>query len=37
MFKHSGYIPGLDHLIHPEISWEDFNYFVSRLKKTIGV
>jgi hypothetical protein len=37
MFKHSGYIPGLDHLIHPEISWEDFNYFISRLKKMIGV
>lgn len=37
VFKHSGYIPALDHLIHPEISWEDFNYFVSRLKQMIGV
>jgi uroporphyrinogen decarboxylase len=37
VFNHSGYIPSLDHLIHPEISWEDFIYFVSRLKQMIGV
>lgn len=37
MFKHSGYIPALDHLIHPEISLEDFKYFVKRLKEKIGV
>lgn len=36
MFKRSGYIPALDHLVHPEISWEDFNYFVSRLKQRLG-
>ena len=37
MFKQPGYLPALDHLIHPEISWEDFRYFVYRLKEIIGV
>ncbi len=37
MFKQSGYIAALDHLVHPEISWEDFKYFVYRLKEIIGV
>lgn len=37
MFKHTGYIPALDHLIHPEISFEDFKYFVERLKEMIGI
>jgi hypothetical protein len=36
MFHHSGYIAALDHLPHPQISWEDFNYFVSRLKQIIS-
>jgi uroporphyrinogen decarboxylase len=37
MFTHSGFIPALDHLIHPEISWEDFKYFVFKLKEYIGL
>lgn len=37
MFSYNGYFPALDHLIHPEISWEDFQYFVQRLKEMIGV
>jgi uroporphyrinogen decarboxylase len=37
MFAQSGYIPALDHLIPPEISWEDFNYFIKQLKKKIGI
>ncbi len=32
MFETSGYIAALDHLIHPEISWDDFAYFCERLK-----
>ena len=28
-----GYIPALDHLIHPEISYSNFLYFVKRLRK----
>lgn len=35
MFKGPGYIPALDHLIHPEISYGDFKYFVSELRKRI--
>ena len=35
MFDQPGYIASLDHLIHPEISWEDFRYFVFRLKEII--
>ena len=37
MFHASGYIPSLDHLIHPQISYENFLYFVKRLKQKIGV
>ncbi|NJD04172.1 MAG: hypothetical protein FIA99_16615 [Ruminiclostridium sp.] len=37
MFDHGRYIAALDHLVHPEISWADFNYFVNRLKEMIGV
>ncbi len=33
MFKKGGYMPALDHLIHPDISWPDFQYFVKRLKE----
>jgi uroporphyrinogen decarboxylase len=35
MFKGPGYIPALDHLVHPEISYGDFKYFVSELRKRI--
>jgi uroporphyrinogen decarboxylase len=35
MFKGPGYMPALDHLVHPEISYGDFKYFVSELKKRI--
>jgi len=37
MFTGSGYIPALDHLIHPQISFDNFMYFISRLKNLIGV
>lgn len=33
----TGYFPALDHLPHPDISWQDFCYFVERLKNMIGV
>ena len=35
MLKHTGYIPALDHLIHPQISWDDFNYYTFKLKEMI--
>ena len=37
MFKYPGYFPALDHLIHPEISHDDFEYFVAKLKEIIGI
>jgi uroporphyrinogen decarboxylase len=35
LFCQSGYIPGLDHLVHPEISLDHFRYFVERLKEKV--
>jgi uroporphyrinogen decarboxylase len=35
MFKGPGYIAALDHLVHPEISYGDFKYFVAELRKRI--
>lgn len=37
VFKTPGYFASLDHLPHPEISWEDFKYLVYRLKEILGV
>jgi uroporphyrinogen decarboxylase len=36
MLSQNGYFAMLDHLIHPEISWEDFKYYTARLKDMIG-
>jgi uroporphyrinogen-III decarboxylase len=36
MFKSGRYFAGLDHLVHPQISWQNFQYFTSRLKELIG-
>jgi uroporphyrinogen decarboxylase len=33
MKKHGRYLPGVDHLIHPQISWEDFKYYIAKLKE----
>jgi uroporphyrinogen decarboxylase len=35
MFNGPGYWPALDHLVHPEISYSDFKYFVSSLRMRI--
>ena len=37
IFQSPGYFPALDHLVHPEISLENFRYFVKKLKEPIGV
>jgi uroporphyrinogen-III decarboxylase len=37
MLNKLGYIPHIDHLVHPEISWEDFCYYRKRLKEMIEV
>ena len=31
--RKGGYIPALDHLPHPEISWADFQYFTNALRR----
>ena len=35
IFEYSGYIAALDHLPHPEISFDNFSYFIERLKEKI--
>ena len=35
MLKQSGYIPHIDHLVHPDVSWEDFCHYRKRLKEMI--
>jgi len=35
VFGQNGYIPALDHLAHPEISWENFRYFMSRVREMV--
>lgn len=32
-----GYVPGCDHMIPPDVSWENYKYFVTEMKKLIGV
>jgi len=33
MFKHRGYIPTLDHHVPPEISFEDFQYYLRKVRE----
>jgi hypothetical protein len=35
MLQSGGYIPHIDHLVPPEVSWEDFIYYRTRLKEMI--
>ncbi len=35
MLKSGGYIPHIDHHVHPEISWDNFKYYRDRLKEMI--
>lgn len=35
MFKRGRYIPGLDHAIPPEVSWDNFKYYVGRLRSCV--
>jgi uroporphyrinogen decarboxylase len=35
MLKSSGYIPHIDHHVHPNVSWEDFKYYRDLLKELI--
>ena len=35
MIKFGGYIPYADHLIPPNVSWENFKYYRNKLKEII--
>jgi len=35
MLKSGGYVPHVDHQVHPDISWENFKYYRARLKEMI--
>jgi uroporphyrinogen decarboxylase len=35
MIQSGGYIPHIDHLVPPEVSWEDFIYYRTRLREMI--
>jgi len=35
VLKSGGYIPHIDHNVHPDISWEDFKYYRNRLDEMI--
>jgi uroporphyrinogen decarboxylase len=37
MLRSGGYIPHIDHHVHPDISWEDFIYYRTRLNEMIQV
>jgi hypothetical protein len=36
MLKQGGYIPCLDHYVHPDVSWASFAYYRQRLCDMIG-
>lgn len=36
MLKHGGYIPYADHLIPPDVSWENFKYYRERIKEIVS-
>jgi len=33
MFQYGGYIPGMDHHVPPEVSYEDFQYYLQRCRE----
>jgi uroporphyrinogen decarboxylase len=35
MLRSGGYIPHIDHHVHPDISWKDFKYYRTRLNEMI--
>jgi len=36
MIKFGGYVPYADHLIPPNVSWENFKYYREKLKEIIN-
>ena len=36
MLQHGGYIPGPDHVVPPDVSWDNYKYFMERLREISG-
>ena len=36
MLQHGGYLPGPDHLVPPNVSWENYRYFMHQLRAMVG-
>lgn len=36
MFNRGGYLPSMDHHVPPEVSWEDFRYYVQKTQELYG-
>jgi uroporphyrinogen decarboxylase len=36
MLDHGGYVASLDHMVPPDVSWEDFCYYMARLREIVG-
>ena len=36
MMKTGGYIPGVGHIVPPDVSWESFRYYRERLAQRVG-
>ncbi len=37
MLRHGRYIPGLDHLVPPDVPWDAYVYYIQRLKEILGI
>ncbi len=37
LVKEGGYIPSVDHLVPPDVSFENYSYYISLLKKYLGI
>jgi len=36
MLKHGGYLPGPDHVVPPDVPWDNFKYFMEQLRMLVG-
>ena len=36
MLQHGGYVAGLDHMVPPDVPWENYKYYMERLRELVG-
>jgi uroporphyrinogen decarboxylase len=36
MLRHGGYVAGLDHMVPPDVPWENYKYYMERLRQLVG-